>query len=315
MRTGHDRRFGEQNVGLSIADLTPARTYHFRVVLENKAHEKTVGPDQPLTTLSLEKPAVEPGVNPPSLTPFEATVEGLVNPESQTTTYELEYSTTKPAGAKLEGRCDGRRHGCPGGLWCAAGEISTGAVLTPATTYYYQLLATNETGTTEGVVESFETPPTIKPRVESESTQGVTPFEATLDAQVNPNYQKTTYLFEYATNEALTGDGNNHEHQRTGRLRWPDRERRHGQHPDTGCTYYYRVIATNKTGTTNGPVEKFEVPALVKPTVENENASFPTPLEGTLEAQIEPDYQPTTCEIQYGLKHQLLRAAHTLRSG
>ena len=45
--------FNEQTVGLTITHLTPATPYHFRVVLENKAHEKTVGPDQHLTTLEL----------------------------------------------------------------------------------------------------------------------------------------------------------------------------------------------------------------------------------------------------------------------
>ncbi len=35
--------------------------------------------------------------------------------------------------------------------------------------------------------------------MESESATGVTPFEGTLEAQLNPDYQETSYSFQYAT--------------------------------------------------------------------------------------------------------------------
>ena len=49
------------------------------------------------------------------------------------------------------------------------------------------------------------TTPAVPPKIDSESVSGVTPSEASLEAQVNPNNQSITYTFEYATSEAAIG--------------------------------------------------------------------------------------------------------------
>src|SRR5690242_5683912 len=90
-----------------------------------------------------------------------------------------------------------------------------------------------------------------KPTVASESTSGVTPFAATLEAQVNPEAQPTTACtFEYGTltvsentapcsPETLEGFGGQGTSAAIS-----------GLSPAT--TYHYRVVVENATGTTEG---------------------------------------------------------------
>ncbi len=285
-----------------LKSASPTTTYHYRVVVKNATGE-VKGPDGEFTTLVAEKPTVEPGANLPVVTPFEATVEAQVNPDYQETAYSLEYSTTKPAGAKLEGTIvtvEGT------GVLNGAGQPVSFSIpgLVAGRTYYYQVLATNATGAGEGAVESFTTLPAEKPTIEPGiNPPVVTPFEATLEAQINPDYQETTYSFQYATKATgetlegtivtlkgagpLSGAGAQPAGAPTGAVLTP------------GKTYYYRATATNKTGTTEGKVEKFETPALIKPVVESENASIQSPFTATLEATVNPEYQETTCTFEY----------------
>ena len=288
---------GEQSVSATIPQLAPHTVLHFRVLLQNTTG-KTAGTDTELTTSTLEKPLVENETSS-SATPFEETVSAEIDPGYQATTCEVEYGPTTSYGKhavcspeSLEG----------GGL---QGISQSLAGLEANKTYHYRVVAKNETGKTEGPDHAFATPSLVKPTVEGESASGVTPFEGTLEARLDPDYQETSYSFQYATEATgetlegtivtlpgtatVSGGPGQAVNAATGKTLTP------------GATYYYRVIATNATGSAEGPVEKLEVPALLKPVVEGENASFPTPLEGTLEAQIEPDYQTTTCEIQYGL--------------
>jgi hypothetical protein len=89
----------------------------------------------------------------------------------------------------------------------------------------------------------------------------VTSEGATLQAQVNPNYQEATFVFEYATNEAMTGAAMVSAPAGTEPL--PAGFEDHAvavsvsEGLSPGTTYYYRVVATNATGTTQGPVQSF----------------------------------------------------------
>jgi hypothetical protein len=287
---------GEQGVSASISSVSASTKYHFRVVLQN-ATGKTEGGDTEFTTLTPEKPVVEPGSNPPVLTPFEATVEAQIDPEFQSTTYALEYSTTKPAGAKLEGAIVTVKGTGPlTGSGLQPVNLATGAVLTPGTTYYYQVIATNETGTTESAVESFKTLPKEVPKVENVHASSITPIGATLEAEVDPEYQTTSCEVEYGkvvsehkekcAPPTLEGSGNQGVSLPVTGL-------------EPGKTYHIRVIAENTAHEKSEGTGEFTAEALKAPVVESENAPVLSPFEATLEAAVNPEYQETTCKFEY----------------
>ncbi len=149
------------------------------------------------------------------------------------------------------------------------------------------------------------------PTVEAQSSSGVTPFDAVLEAQVNPNEESTAITFEYATNEALTGATT---------VTGPTIEG--GSQPVAadiggGLTpnqiYYYRVVATNATGTTDGtPVQSFNTLVAEAPAVGTQSSSSVTPFDGVLEAQVNPNYQETTTTFEYATNEALTENLKTV---
>ncbi len=292
-----------------LQGVSPTTTYHYRVVVKNATGE-VKGPDGEFTTLEAVKPTVEPGSNPPSVTPFVGTVEGLVNPDYQSTSYSLEYSTTKPAGTKLEGTIvTVSGAGLLTGFGAQPVSISTNA-LTPATTYYYQVLASNETGTTEGAVESFKTLAKEAPKVINVHASSITPYAATIGAEVNPEYQTTSCDVEYGkvlsehkaecAPPTLEGSGNQEVSLPVTGL-------------EPGAVYHIRVIAENTAHEKNEGAGEFTAEALKAPVVESESASPQTPFAETLEAQVNPGYQETSCELEYGTEATLAHGVTTVQ--
>jgi hypothetical protein len=136
--------------------------------------------------------------------------------------------------------------------------------LQPNKKYEFCLVATNELSeTTPGIGVPFTTlpaPPELVPS--SEKTSLVTTTAATLEAQVNPNNQATTYAFEYATEEAAIGTPRA---TTINGLSSPLAAEFGDQLASVdltglqlGTSYYYRVVAKNGTPpTTEGTIEHF----------------------------------------------------------
>lgn len=141
------------------------------------------------------------------------------------------------------------------------------------------------------------------PGVGGESASNVTPFAATLGATISSNNEATEYDFEYSTSEAevLAGHGIP---VGAGTLPGNGEQRAVGPVsigpliPQT--TYYYRVVATNPAGTTDGAVQSFLTPSTEKPHIEAESAAQTSATTAALMATVDPAYQPVTvCEFQY----------------
>ncbi len=288
---------GGQAVSSAITALQPNLPYSACLVSTNKFDSAGVMGAAVHFTTPPAPPAVS-GVGASSVTPFTARLEALVNPNNQVTTCEVQYGTTTaygselPCGAILEGFNE------PGD---GVGVNVTG--LEPQTTYHFRVVAVNATHEkTESADHEFTTLAAEKPVIEREGSSVQSPSAATLEATVNPNYQETTCEFEYATEAALIGTPS------ATTVPCPHALGSGGGAVGTsvalsGLTpetpYYYRVLATNATGTTTDPtIEKFETAPTIAPLISAESATAVTQTTVSLSAQVNPEFQPlTVCEF------------------
>ena len=245
------------------------------------------------------------------VTPFEARIEGAVNANNQPTTCKIEYGKTTGYGSELP--CEPET--LAGGEQQAVGATVTG--LQPATTYYYRIVATNGTGATEGP-EEFTTLTLEAPIVESERASGLTPTDATLEAKVNPNYQATSYSFEYsteATGEVLEGSittvagANTLPAGGTGLTVAVQA----GNHLTLNTIYHYRVVATNETGTTDGTVQEFTT--LRPPVVSTGEAVGVAQTSARVTGTVNPEGLASTYEFQYGTRTSYEQSSPILQAG
>ncbi len=239
------------------------------------------------------------------VTPFAATLTAQINPENEEATYSFEYST-EASGEELKGAIVT----IPGTSTLPAvdateeASVPTKNVLAPATTYYFRVLTENSKGTDEGPVESFTTREATAPEVISTTLTELNSNEPKLEAKINPNYQETSYQFEYSTSEAtlLEGKGEVVPGAPPAPLLPPIFEEvtagpvgLSGLIP--GATYYYRVSAHNSTGTKDGSPGSFV--ALGIPAVSTGSAGEPTRTTATVAGSITPQGLPTTYHFAY----------------
>jgi hypothetical protein len=207
--------------------------------------------------------------------PAEATAGGVLlrgelNPGGLPTTYRYEYGRTSPV-------CD---EGCALRTTVVAGPL-TGSVpqeappievtgLEPGESYWYQLIAENEYGTTTGEVREF----TAAEAGEPPSEVRTEPAEATaggvlLRGELNPGGPPTTFYYEYSRTSTVCDEGC--APQRTvvaGPLTGSVLQEAPpievtGLEP--GESYWYQLIASNEYGTTAGDVREFTAAKLGEP--------------------------------------------------
>jgi alpha-tubulin suppressor-like RCC1 family protein len=190
-----------------------------------------------------------------SIGEHEATLGGTVNPEGTVTHYQFEYGTEA-------GNFSSSTPDVSAGSGASAVPVSAKVTgLQPGTTYHYRIIANSATGISAGTEATFTTtghPPLPPPTVTTEGASAITAHATTLEATVNPNGLDTHYYFEYGTNPTLyesdapalpgndAGSGSVPVHVSVGATSLA---------PYT--TYYYRVVASNSTGTSYGTEQKF----------------------------------------------------------
>ncbi len=288
----------KEAVQVEVTGLHPFQTYEFCLIADPESFF-IEGPSVSFKTLA-SKPSIFPETTKATaVTPFAATLGAEVNPNNEQTTYSIEYAQNELlAGAKV----------LPGAspLEAEYGErnasVGTGNVLTPETTYYFRVTATNAAGTVEGPIEHFTTPKAEAPIVISENVSALLSSEPKLEAKVNPNYQKTKYQFEYSTEaegEELRGQINVvHDVEE---LPAVFEELLAGPAALTGLepgpTYFYRIAATNATGTTDGPVQSFQ--ALAVPAVSLNSVGETTRTTAVVSGRVIAQGLPTTYHFAY----------------
>jgi hypothetical protein len=157
--------------------------------------------------------------------------------------------------------------------------------------------------------EHFTTKP-APPTVASESVPSVTPFEARLEALVNPNNEPTEECeFQYGKTISYGSE----------RACEPGALEGYGEQPvgtvvtglQAGTTYHYRVLVKDATGSSEGKGE-FTTLSVAEPVIESESASAVTASGVTLETTVNPNYQETSCEFQYGTEPLLKTGTKTV---
>lgn len=244
------------------------------------------------------------------LTGTTATLKGELNPgaSSENVAYRFAYSAGAGAGCSESG------HTVPAepfpeasGNHKKASASATG--LEGDTEYSVCLVAANPANAEEvtaGNQVSFTTP-AARPVIAAERPEGVvgTPFSALLEAEINPENLVTTYRFEYAEEEATIGTAGA---TSIGEAAFARGSEVDGTGPvevaglNANSTYYYRVVASNSTGTTAGPTGSFTTAALGLPAIEEESAAPTGQSTASLSATINPEFQETSClGFEYGL--------------
>lgn len=143
----------------TLTGLNPGTTYHYRLVAGNPIVGTTDGQDATFTTPA---PPVTPtpgamAVTEPAsdVTSASASLNGVINPQSQATSYQFQWGTTTAYGQTT-----------PAGSLSGADPQPVSAVLTglsPATTYHYRLIATGSGTSTDGADGTFTTPAAAAP--------------------------------------------------------------------------------------------------------------------------------------------------------
>lgn len=217
----------------------------------------------------------------------------------------------------------------------SANLASIGATLQPNTTYHYRAIAANGELVVEGPDQTFTTssspPPPTAPTIESESVSNVTPTNATLEAEINPEGAANGVFYQFqllldpgeaSTElacpsspppgfsvcvgpndpealplELITGD-----ETQTVKLDLASA----GVSLEPGRTYFFRVLAADRVFSEDtaewespavvGPSKDFTTPG--PPSIEGVSAKNITATDATLEAQINPGGLETTYEFR-----------------
>jgi hypothetical protein len=225
-----------------ITGLESGQTYSFRVTATSSAGTKK-GATFTLNTLPLPTVTTNPAT---SITTTGATLNANVNPNGRETYAWFEYGETASLGTSIDNVNRGS-----GTVNVAASTTLTG--LKVATQYYFRLVAANSAGTSNGTILTFTTAGGA-PTVTTIAATTVTAHGAVLNADVNPSALLTFSWFEYGTTPSL-GTVVDNVNRGSGSS---------NVSIDTTLSslllntkYYYRVVANNSVGTTNGGLLNF----------------------------------------------------------
>lgn len=176
------------------------------------------------------------------------TLTALITPGGADTTYRFEYGTSTAYGLRTADAI------VAAGTDAVTVEAPI-AGLTAGTSYHYRVVATNAAGVTPGANRTFTTSSLPRrPAVATRTPSPLAPTEATLVGRVNPYGQATTAKFEWGTSRKLgrsTATQSVAATSPTVTITAPLA----GLKANT--RYYFRTVATNKTGTARSSIRSF----------------------------------------------------------
>lgn len=238
----------DASVSASLASLTPATTYHFRVSATSSAGT-TNGSD--LTFTTLQPPTAVTGAAT-LVGNTTVTLNGNVTANNSSTTVTFEYGTTTAYGTSVTAAESP-----------VTGSTSTGVTvnltgLTPGTLYHYKVKGVSAGGTNDGADLTFTT--TQPPTVITGSATAVSTTTATLNGTVNANNLSSAVTFEYGTTISYGSTAAATPSPVTGTSVTSVNAAMTGLTPST--TYHFRVKAVSTGGTSYGLDGSFSTPAV-----------------------------------------------------
>jgi Ca2+-binding RTX toxin-like protein len=220
-----------------------------------------------------------------SVSASSAIVNGTINPNGKSTSWNFEYGTSTSYGSRTAVKSAGS-----GTTNQGVSETLSG--LKPRTAYHYRLVGTSSDGTTRGSDGVFTT--TAAPAAVTGSASAVTATTATLTGSVDPNGRETSWYFEY-------GPGTNYGSRTSSRSAGAGRTVNISASVSgltTGRTYHFRLVATSDAGTAQGADRTFSTG--VGPAVATGPASRIAPTSATLNGTVDAHGQSTTFYFEYG---------------
>ena len=222
-----------------------------------------------------------------------------MNPEGSATTYNFVYGTssTLSSGTTTTGSQSA------GSGTTAESESAVLTGLSSGTKYYFEVEATNASGTTSGDILSFTTSAAVvtPPAATTEAAMSITATGATLEASVNPEGSATTYDFVYSISSTLSpGTTTTSQSAGSGTTAESESAVLTGLTPDT--KYYFKFVASNSGGPTSGAILNFTTLAATgtPPVVATEAATSITATGAKLQASVDPEGSATTFDFIYG---------------
>ena len=230
---------GPTDVTADLSGLSVEGDYHYRIVVSN-ANGTNPGPDRTFHTHAVLDTQTDPATEVERTT---ATLNGSLDPDGIATTYHFEYGIDTNYRQKTDEHDAGSGSGQ---IAVAPAQIDS---LQPGRTYHYRIVAKNELGTTHGNDRTFTA--AASPAISGVYPSDVGETSAIVHATINTFEADTTYRFEYGPTEeygssapvpdgqiAGSGEPQDVQAQLTGLV--------------SGASYFFRVVATNKWGTTVG---------------------------------------------------------------
>ena len=230
---------GETDTSGDISGLSTEGDYHYRFVVTN-GNGTNPGPDRTFHTFAVLDTVTDPATE---VDRTGATLNGRLNPDGIPTTYHFEY------GIDTDYRQDTPDVSAGAGSGQAAIAPAEIENLQPGRSYHFRLVAENSLGTTYGNDQTFTA--ASSPTISGVYPTDVTETSAVLHASLDTYESDTTYRFEYGPTEDYGNVAPVPDGQITGSdTRQDVQVQLNGL--VSGSTYFFRVVATNKWGTTVG---------------------------------------------------------------
>jgi macrolide-specific efflux system membrane fusion protein len=163
--------------------------------------------------------------------------------------------------------------------------------------YYFELVASNSSGTTDGSLSLFTTASAMASATTGQAS-AIGSTTATLTGSVNPGALDTSDQFEYGTSATALSSSTPTFNDGAGSGSVSVSVTLLNLKPDT--TYWFRVVATNSSGTSDGVEETFTTSAASKPTVVTSSASGALTSSVTLSGSVNPSGSDTKYWFEYG---------------
>ena len=277
-----------RSVTTNVGVLAPGTTYYFRICAESSGGYS----EGQITWFTTASPGSAPAVTTVSATSVGATgatLNGSVIPNGLATDAWFEWGMD-PTLASFS--TTGTQSVGSGTTSQAIDQPLSG--LATGTPYYYRVAARNGAGTSKGHIQCVV--PGAAPAVTTLTATGVGTTGATLNGSVNPNGLTTDAWFEWGSSaDLVTFDTTPAQAVGAGTDFLPVMATLSGLIP--GTPYYYRVAASNSTGTAKGAIARFTTASpLIFGVVSTSPANNATdvPLDVRITVTFNEDVEPAT---------------------